>query len=162
MVKIQYELGQRAFIGGLWVNNWTTAQNDFQKTQKSKKKHRISIIVIVMMIKRVQKLLREMWNSQNEVLHKDKQSRYLQSRIMKVHNMITSLFQRKEHIPRNQLAAADRKYFQRQIQVIKKMKLTRKERCTQDAEAILNKYDEENESAQIRAFRSYFMHRDDG
>ena len=114
------------------------------------------------MIKRVQKLLREMWNSQNEVLHKDKQSRYLQSRIMKVHNMITSLFQRKEHIPRNQLAAADRKYFQRQIQVIKKMKLTRKERCTQDAEAILNKYDEENESAQIRAFRSYFMHRDDG
>ena len=116
-----------------------------------------------MMIKQVQKLQREMWYSQNEVLHKDEQSRSLQSRIMKVYNMITSLFQRKRNIPQNQLAAAkNRKYFRHQIQVIKKMRLTRKERWAQDAEAILNKYDKENESAQVRAFRSYFMHRDDG
>ena len=42
------------------------------------------------------------------------------------------------------------------------MRLTQKERWVTDAEAIMNKYDKENESAQVQAFRSYFMHRDDG
>ena len=42
------------------------------------------------------------------------------------------------------------------------MRNKQKEIWIRDAELILNKYDNENESEQVRRFREYFMHRDDG
>ena len=42
------------------------------------------------------------------------------------------------------------------------MRIGRKERWIRDAELVLHKYNEENETEQVRRFRSYFMHRDDG
>ena len=159
LVQEQYELGQRAFLSGLWIMRWTKEQTNFQKTQKSRK-HGITIITSI--IKKVQKLIREMWYGRNEELHNNEQSRANKSKSNEYDSMIVDIMRRKRSIPSSLLAPGDRHYFRRKLNIIQKMRNTRKERWIRDAELILNKYDNENESEQVRRFREYFMHRDDG
>ena len=155
----QYDIGQRAFISGLWVKEWNDAQNEFQKNQKSRK-HGITIVASI--VKQIQKIVRELWYSRNDELHKNEQSRINKSKSIEYNVMIDNIFARKRTIPTRLLVPADRKYFRRKIQAIKRMRNIRKERWITDAELVLNKYDNENETEQVRRFRSFFMHRDDG
>ena len=158
-VDIQYDLGQRAFTSGLWVHRWVQEQDKFHKTQKTKKK---GVTIITLMVQQVQRIVREMWYNRNDELHKNEQSRINKERMAESDLKIGNIFERKRGIPLGLIASGDRKYFRRQIQTIKRMRLVRKERWIRDAELILNKYDTENNTEQIRRFRSFFMHRDDG
>jgi hypothetical protein len=159
VVNAQFNMGQQAFFSGLWHEHWIQAQSDFHTTLTTRKH---GMTVIVNMIKQLQTLHREMWYSRNDALHQNTSSRINRAKIVETDNMIDSLFQRKRLIPLRMLAMADRKYFRRNITVLKRMRLVRKERWVRDAEAILDKYDTEQESEQVRRFRTYFMHRDDG
>jgi hypothetical protein len=158
-VATQYELGQRAFISGMWVKQWTNKQDKFQTTQRSRKK---GISVIALMIQKVQRLVREMWYNHNNQLHNNEQSRINKERLTKNERKINNIYDRKKLIPLGLLAPGDRKFFRQHKQSIQRMRLISKERWVRDAEMILHKYDTENNTEQIRQFRSYFMHRDDG
>ena len=158
-VDIQFDLGQRAFTSGLWVHRWVQEQDKFHKTQKTKKK---GVTIIALMVQQVQRIVREMWYNRNDELHKNEQSRINKERMAESDLKIGNIFERKRGIPLSLIAPGDRKYFRRKIQTIKRMRLVRKERWIRDAELILNKYDTENNTEQIRRFRSFFMHRDDG
>jgi hypothetical protein len=158
-VSTQYELGQRAFISGMWVKQWTNVQAKFQTTQRSRKK---GITVIVLMIQKVQRLVREMWYNRNYQLHNNEQSRINRERITENERKIKDIYDRKKKIPLGLFAPGDRKFFRKHIQSIRRMRLISKERWVRDAETVLHKYDTENNIEQIRRFRSYFMHRDDG
>ena len=118
--------------------------------------------VIAQMIKNVQVILREMWYNRNDELHNNEQSRLNKTKSKELDLLIDGVLTRKKDIPVRHLAQADRKYFRRTRQYLKTLRNTRKERWINDAEAILDKYDNENNSEQVRAFRAYFMHRDDG
>ena len=155
----QFELGQRAFIGGMWVEGWITAQKVHHTTLKTRTH---GTTVIAQMIIQVQKILRELWYSRNESLHENEHSRINKEKSRAYNIKIDTLYERKEKIHSRLLAQADRKYFCRNKQTLKQLRMTRKVRWVHDAEAILDKYDNENESEQVRTFRAYFMHRDDG
>ena len=159
IIRLQYGLGQKAFVSGLWTEEWIVEQNKFNKTLKSRKH---GITTLVQTIKAVQKAVREMWYRRNDELHSNEESRSNKMKSEEYDKSIDSLFRQKRELPIRFLAQADRKYFSRRIQAIKKMRNARKEQWIRDAEAVLNKYNTENESEQVRAFRSYFMHRDDG
>ena len=155
----QYDMGPRAFFGGIWTQEWITEQDNFHKTLKTKKK---GTTVVAEIIRKVQKVVRELWYNRNDELHMNEQSRINKEKSNEINTQIDILLRRKRLIPLGHLAPADRKYFKRKTQNLKRMRNNRKERWAKDAEAILDKYDTENNSAQVRAFRSYFMHRDDG
>ena len=159
LVTKQFALGQRAFTSGLWIDSWILAQSEYHKTLKTRKH---GITVVTNMIKNLQKLIRKLWFSRNDALHKNNQSRINKEKSKDCDLLIDSLFHRKRLIPLNLLVPSDRKYFRSNIQALKKMRLTRKERWVKDAEHVLDKYDTENESEQVRRCRSFFMHRDDG
>ena len=84
------------------------------------------IMMVVKMIKNLQRLIRGMWYCRNDALHKDKQSQINKAHSLKYNLLIDKLFLQKRTIPTGLLAQADRKYFRRDMQVIKRMKLTRK------------------------------------
>ena len=159
LVYNQYDMGQRAFFSGLWNEQWVQEQNEYQKTLKSRK-HGITVIANI--IRRIQQVLREIWYSRNESLHKDEDSRINKTKIEKIKQRIREVFRRRKIVPIRQLAQADRIYFKRKKKSVKKMRLNLRERWVTDAEIILDKYDTENQSEQVRTFRAYFMHRDDG
>ena len=143
----------------MWINDWSEEQEKYHKTLKTKKHGRT---VIVSIIQRVQKIVQELWFSRNDALHQNNKSRAIKEKNEDLDMSIDEIFKRRRLIPLNLLAPADRRYFRRDKQALIRMRITRKERWVQDAEHILNKYDLENETEQIRRFRSYFMHRDDG
>ena len=103
-----------------------------------------------------------MWYNRNEQLHKNEDSRANKERLDDINTKIQSIFEKKREIPLGLIAPGDRIYFRRTLKSIKKMRITRKERWIRDTERILKKYDTENNTEQIRRFRSFFMHRDDG
>ena len=155
---MQYGMGQRAFTGGIWVQQWVTEQDKFQKTQKTRKKGKT---IIALIIQKVQRVIREMWYSRNQQLHMNEDSRTNRERIEEIANKMDRIYERKRAIPLGLLAPGDRKYFRTSRLMIQRWRIIRKERWVRDAEAILSKYDAENNIEQVRRFRSFFMHRDD-
>ena len=159
MVMSQFEIGQRAFLSRLWTKHWITAQDEHQKSLKSRKH---GITAIAHMIQHLQKLICELWYSRNDALHQNTQSCIKKERSIECDSCIDSLFQRQKTIPLRHLALADRKYFHHEIQSLKRMRLARRERWVSDTKDILDKYDFGNQTEQVRQFRAYFMHWDDG
>ena len=123
IVQEQYELGQRVFLSGLWIQKWTKEQNNFQKTQKSRKR---SITIITSIISKVQKIIREMWYGRNEELHNNKQSWANQSKSNEYDSMIVNIMRWKRSIPSSLLAPGERHYFRRNLQTIQKMRNKRR------------------------------------
>ena len=107
MVMSQFELGQRAFVSGLWIEDWISAQSEHHKTLNTRKH---GLTAIVQMITKLQKLTRELWYySRNDALHQNTQSRINKDRSIECDAKIASLLQRKRTIPSRLLAPADRK-----------------------------------------------------
>ena len=157
-IRKQFTMGQKAFLSRLWDCGWIEGQNNYNKTLKTKTH---GITIVVKMIKYFQKIVREIWYGQNDALHTNEQSRHNTSKSLEYNLLIDSIYQRKRSIPIRLLAQADIKYFWREMQSLKRMQNSSKERWVKGAEAILDKYDMENETDQVRAFRNYFIHRDD-
>ena len=72
MVMEQYALGQRAFLSGMWIKDWSEEQEKHHKMLKTKK-HDSTVIVSI--IQRVQKIIGELWFSRNDALHQNNKSR---------------------------------------------------------------------------------------
>jgi hypothetical protein len=153
MTREQYDLGQRAFFSGLWIDKWVKAQDEFQT---EKKRRTQGMTVIVKITRRVQKIIREMWHNRNDELHRNEESRINRDRHQKLDQQIDTLYSRKAAIHSRLLAIADARYFRRDKRTLKKRRLAQKERWVRDAEDILNKYVEDHNTEQVRNFLAFF------
>ena len=106
MVMSQFDLGQRAFVSGLWIEDWISAQSEHHKTLKTRKH---GLTAIVQMITKLQKLIIELWYSRNDALHQNTQSRINKDRSIECDAKIAFLLQRKRTIPSRLLVPANRK-----------------------------------------------------
>ena len=89
-------MGQQAFFSGIWMLEWTSKQDEFHKTIKTRKK---GTTVVVEIIRQVQKVIREMWHNRNNELHKNEQSRINEEKSNEINSQIDILFRRKRSIP---------------------------------------------------------------
>ena len=71
MMKKQFAMGQRAFLGGMWVKEIVSAQATyFRKTRRRKSAKKWTVETII----QIQRMIMEMWYAPNDKLHNNEES----------------------------------------------------------------------------------------
>ena len=90
----QIEVGQRAFIGGLWPMAWRTAQQEYNTRIRSKKSPAVWMSTTIL---KIQAMLYKMWRRQNKALHGDEDSEVNKTRHEELNAEINEIYNKKPH-----------------------------------------------------------------
>ena len=134
--KQQFELGQRAFVGGWWSRRWTTLQHIYYREQGKKNK---ASIWIARLIIQIQDMIRNMWFERNIQLHNKEQSQHNERTHQQLNMRITKVYERLNKAAPNKriLNGDERYYFSRKENEIKRKRIRSKNRWVKEAEDII-------------------------
>ena len=138
--KQQFELGQRAFVGGWWSKRWMTLQKlHYQESGKRNK----PAIWMARVITRIQGIIRDMWFERNNQLHNKENSEHNKRKTAELNDRITSIFRKLKDLAPNRrmLMKDERIFFAKRENDIRKKRIRSKNRWVNDAEDILEIYE---------------------
>jgi hypothetical protein len=149
---VQYRLGLKPFLAGLWVNQWKEIQTAHHHTHKIKRSVDLWFNRLLHLIQAFPII---MWTARNKILHSSGETNYiLQAQHTVLDEIIETIFNTIP--PQRAMAHCDIAFFKKFDRAkIKKMKLRRKNNWITSANLILTKYD--STTAQSQRFLSYFQ-----
>ena len=148
----QLEVGQRAFVAGLWIQGWDSLLDSWYTEQGSK---RSAAKWICHLINRIQLLPLAMWKKQNCIMHHTQDNEFKQQQHEHLNECIENIFRTKPHT--RLMAHCDNFYFTKYTKDnIRKMKLQRKKNWVTGANLIISKY-ARNTSRQSARFKAFFQ-----
>ena len=156
-VQQQLQLGPRAFIGGIWVDEWITVQSELYLRTKRQSDPQLWVSKAIASI---QQLLKHMWTRRCKHMHQTESSQEKMRLNAQVNIKIDEIFHRQRSLNSRILSHEAVSFFQLTKQHIKTRTLRRKQRWIQDAEDILHFMT--TLTAQQQQFLAYFKFRDSG
>lgn len=159
----QWERGQRAFFLGFWCREWEEIEEKYHKRTATRVRAQTKIRH---MIRGCQKLLKNIWKQRNEEIHRNEESAENKRKHEELNKKLEEIYKNKKRIP-NAYLGQDARIFRSKEDKIRRMKVKRKERWVQNAEATMSKYKRGNERKEAKLMRSFFMpsnyrHKDEG
>ena len=136
----QFQLGQRAFIGGWWSGRWINLQAiHYRETGKRNK----PMLWMARTIKKFQEMVRDIWFERNDQLHHKENSEHNKRKNEELNDRVTNIFQRLGRLAPNDrmLLPDERIFFAKKEANIKKRKIRSKRRWVNDADDILDIYE---------------------
>ena len=152
VMQEQWEFNYTAILWGIWINKWKRLQENFLKgTRKS------SALWFAKLSNEIWKITEDLWRHRNHCEHEDMTSRVNVERTTKVDATIEEIFGR---LPRQLrlLPMADRKFFRKDSEWIKRRRLRDKEKWCKQADKIVKAYEKiAIMSSEARLLRRYFL-----
>ena len=150
LVRKQASIGLSATLGGLWLEEWILKQDEYIKRVKL----RISAKTwLPRILSAVQDILFNLWLARNSNMHKNEESKYSEEQHKEMNLELDDIFTR---IPHPRLLSLDeRRFFNTNIDTIKRKRRRRKNKWIKEANVILERYKREL-TGQSAKFISYF------
>ena len=152
IMQEQWFFNYTAIMWGIWTTKWKRIQDKYlQGTRKS------GALWFSKLSNEIWKITEDLWKHQNHCEHEDMTSRVNMERNEKVDAKIEEIYSR---IPtqRRLLPMADRKFFRRDSEWIKRRRLKDKEKWCKQAEKIVKAYEKiAIVSREARLLRRYFL-----
>ena len=136
--KQQFELGQRALIGGWWSRRWITLQHIHYKEKGKRNKPSIWMARVIM---KIQDMIRSMWFERNAQLHNKEQSQHNERKNQQLNERISNVHRRLNKRSKRMMYEDERHYFSRKEHEIKKRRIRSKTRWINNAEDILETFE---------------------
>ena len=152
IMQEQWQFNYTAIMWGIWIPQWKSIQDKFLKgTRKS------SALWFARVSNEIWKITEDLWKHRNHCEHEDMNSRVNIERISKIDGKIEDIYSRLPSRLRL-LPMADRKFFRKDSEWIKRRRLKEKEKWCKQAEKIIVAYEKiEIDSGEARLLRRYFL-----
>ena len=147
----QRRLGLKASLNGMWLEERGEIQDQYLRTQKSKKSARVWLIRFT---RQLQSFLHTLWKTRNEAIHTIEDSDNNTKWHNELNTKISEIFGTLPNL--RLLPTCDAAYFKRGEQRIKNYRLRRKELWVEDATRIRDAFFDSLD-AQSESFLNFFV-----
>ena len=153
----QLHLGLRAFLGGIWAEEWVSLQQAYLTGHT---KSTCPKLWVCKSIQSIQKMIKTIWASRNRHMHNNENSEERKRQHTTADTNIDIIFAKKKNISNRTMTTEAAAYFTVKPTSIKNRTLRRKQRWIQDATDILDTFTAL--TPQQQRFLRYFQFRDSG
>jgi hypothetical protein len=152
----QVQLGQRAFIGGWWSREWLRIHTAYAKRTGQRNKN--SIVWMSNAIIKYQDLIRSMWFERNDQLHHKETSEAATRGNIELNGRIDEIYTKLHRVAphRRMLTKDEKSFFSKSKEQHKGKKIKTKRKWVQDAEDVLEVYEQRTRGGQ--AMRDYIIY----